>query len=189
MRANETGKVRLCEILLKPVLANGRALRCRHALDNQVERDLPGFDIAHGLWRSRGVALPHETVADYWERSFAERCHGLSEDAAGVHRESSGRNSTPRLLVAAFCWWSPLCRYHGDERLLEFFANGLDFFTRTGGRTGAGLAKIRTVDVVLPTRTGVTIRKRCVTRPTDHQGILLQRLGLHLPTHTRLTKM
>jgi hypothetical protein len=37
------------------------------------------------------------------------------------------------------------------------------------------------VEVALPTRTGVTIRKRCVSRPTEHQTILLQRLGLHLP--------
>jgi transposase len=44
------------------------------------------------------------------------------------------------------------------------------------------LGKIRMVDVVLPTRQGPEIRKRCVTRPTDHQAILLQRLGLRLPT-------
>ena len=56
-------------------------------------------------------------------------------------------------------------------------------------RVFAELAKIRTVDVVLPTHTGVTIRKRCVTRPNDHQAILLQRLGLRLPLHVRLTKM
>jgi len=31
-------------------------------------------------------------------------------------------------------------------------------------------------------RAGPEIRKRCVTRPTDHQAILLQRLGLRLPT-------
>jgi transposase len=44
------------------------------------------------------------------------------------------------------------------------------------------LGTIRLVDVVLPTRQGTEIRKRCVTRPTDHQAILLQRLGLRLPT-------
>jgi transposase len=43
------------------------------------------------------------------------------------------------------------------------------------------LSKIRVVDVVLPTRSGPIIRRRCVTRPTDHQAILLQRLGLNLP--------
>jgi len=51
------------------------------------------------------------------------------------------------------------------------------------------LAQIRVVDVVMPTRQGPVIRKRCVTRPTDHQAILLQRLGLHLPSHTKLTTM
>jgi len=56
-------------------------------------------------------------------------------------------------------------------------------------RVFAELAKIRTVDVLLPTRDGLTIRKRCVTRPTEHQAILLQHLGLHLPTNVRLTTM
>jgi transposase len=46
----------------------------------------------------------------------------------------------------------------------------------------AELGQIALVDVVLPTRTGISIRKRCVTRPTEHQAILLQRLGLELPT-------
>jgi transposase len=44
------------------------------------------------------------------------------------------------------------------------------------------LGKIRLVDVVLPTRPGIEIRRRCITRPTDHQAILLQRLRLQLPT-------
>ena len=43
------------------------------------------------------------------------------------------------------------------------------------------LSKINLVDVVLPTSTGVEIRKRCITRPTEHQNILLQHLGLNLP--------
>jgi len=43
------------------------------------------------------------------------------------------------------------------------------------------LAKISLVDVVLPTRNGPEIRRRCVRRPTDHQAILLDRLALNLP--------
>jgi len=44
------------------------------------------------------------------------------------------------------------------------------------------LGRINLVDVVLPTRQrGVEIRRRCVARPTEHQAILLARLGLHLP--------
>ena len=43
------------------------------------------------------------------------------------------------------------------------------------------LGEISLVDVVLPTRKGPEIRRRCVRRPTDHQTILLDRLGLTLP--------
>ena len=43
------------------------------------------------------------------------------------------------------------------------------------------LGKISVIDVVLPTRSGVDIRRRCIRRPTDHQAILLERLGLSLP--------
>mgnify|MGYP001558738661 CR=1 FL=1 len=48
------------------------------------------------------------------------------------------------------------------------------------------LAKIKVVDVVLPTRSGHTIRRRCVSQPTEHQAILLQRLGLNLPKNLPL---
>lgn len=44
------------------------------------------------------------------------------------------------------------------------------------------LAEIRVVDVVLPTRDGVEIRQRCISRPTEHQQILLDRLKLQLPS-------
>ena len=45
------------------------------------------------------------------------------------------------------------------------------------------LSRIKAVDVVLPTGSDVEIRRRCVTRPDDHQAILLQHLGLHLPSN------
>jgi transposase len=43
------------------------------------------------------------------------------------------------------------------------------------------LCKISLVDVILPTRNGVEVRKRCISQPTEHQRILLQRLGMRLP--------
>jgi len=43
------------------------------------------------------------------------------------------------------------------------------------------LAQLNVVDVILPTRNGPEIRRRCVTQPTKHQAILLQRLHLDLP--------
>jgi transposase len=48
------------------------------------------------------------------------------------------------------------------------------------------LSKIQMVDVVLPTRTGIEIRRRCVAQPTEHQAILLHKLGLHLPRQKRI---
>jgi len=48
------------------------------------------------------------------------------------------------------------------------------------------LGKITMVDVVLPTRTGVDIRRRCVASPTEHQAILLHRLGLRLPQQKKV---
>ena len=51
------------------------------------------------------------------------------------------------------------------------------------------LSQIRTVDVVLPTKQGAELRRRCVAQPTKHQAILLQRLGLTLPTHLRTHEM
>jgi transposase len=43
------------------------------------------------------------------------------------------------------------------------------------------LAEIRLVDVILPTRDGTEIRQRCISRPTEHQQILLDQLQLRLP--------
>ena len=49
------------------------------------------------------------------------------------------------------------------------------------------LGKISLVDVVLPTREKkVEIRRRCVARPTDHQAILLDHLGLRLPRQLKV---
>jgi len=49
------------------------------------------------------------------------------------------------------------------------------------------LGRIKVVDVVLPTKSGREIRHRCVCQPTDHQAILLQRLGLNLPSYLPIT--
>ena len=49
------------------------------------------------------------------------------------------------------------------------------------------LGKLRVVDMFLTTQEGTPIRRRCVTRPTDHQAILLQRLGLNLPAQLPVT--
>jgi transposase len=51
------------------------------------------------------------------------------------------------------------------------------------------LSELRAVDVVLPTKDGREIRMRCVTQPSPHQKILLERLGLKLPSHLHANEM
>ena len=51
------------------------------------------------------------------------------------------------------------------------------------------LSEIRLVDVVLPTRDGIEIRKRCLTRPSEHQAILLDHLKLELPSQINQSEM
>ena len=56
-------------------------------------------------------------------------------------------------------------------------------------RVLAELAELRTVDVVLPTKAGPELRTRCITQPSEHQKILLQHLGLTVPSHLRKTDL
>jgi transposase len=49
------------------------------------------------------------------------------------------------------------------------------------------LSELRAMDVVLSTKEGQDLRTRCVTQPSDHQKILLERLGWELPG--RVTKL
>jgi transposase len=51
------------------------------------------------------------------------------------------------------------------------------------------LMRIRAVDVVLPTKQGTEIRRRCIVRPSPHQSILLDRLGLQLPRNLKMTDL
>lgn len=51
------------------------------------------------------------------------------------------------------------------------------------------LGELKLVDVVLPTRRATEIRKRCVSHPTKHQAILLERLGLRLPRQLKIQRL
>jgi len=56
-------------------------------------------------------------------------------------------------------------------------------------RVLAELSELRAVDVILPTKDGPEIRTRCVTQPSDHQKILLNRLRLELPSRLYPTEL
>ncbi len=51
------------------------------------------------------------------------------------------------------------------------------------------LSEIRVLDVILPTRDGIEIRRRCISRPSDHQQILLDHLKLKLPAKLKQTDL
>ncbi|HPO12103.1 MAG TPA: hypothetical protein PLI09_01555 [Candidatus Hydrogenedentes bacterium] len=51
------------------------------------------------------------------------------------------------------------------------------------------LKHISLVDVVLPIKAGVEIRKRCVPLPGESQVILLQVPGIHLPQRLEIHTM
>jgi transposase len=51
------------------------------------------------------------------------------------------------------------------------------------------IAQIKVVDVILPTKKGIEIRKSCVTSPTEAQEVLLQRLGLSVPKYLEKMKV
>jgi transposase len=49
-------------------------------------------------------------------------------------------------------------------------------------------ARIQSTDVVIPTVDGRTVRLRCIVRPDAQQKVLLDRLGLTLPSRLRIPK-
>ena len=51
------------------------------------------------------------------------------------------------------------------------------------------LSQIKMVDVVMQTKTGISIRRRCIADPEKHQKVLLDMLRLRLPRQLRMTKM
>lgn len=51
------------------------------------------------------------------------------------------------------------------------------------------LSDLRVMDVILPTEEGIDLRQRCLSRPSEHQAILLHALGLELPKNISQTQM
>ena len=97
----------------------------------------------------------------------------------------------------------PIWRQKGDRVLAHILVCFLAYvlwktFAQLCQRGGLGneprrvfdeLGELRVMDVVLPTSDGIEIRRRCLNRPTEHQAILLDRLGLQLPRYLETTEM
>jgi transposase len=56
-------------------------------------------------------------------------------------------------------------------------------------RLFAELGELRMMDVVLPTSEGIELRRCCISRPNEHQAILLDRLRLRVPKSLETNQM
>ena len=171
----------------------GRNTRAAALFEVKVEADAGGFARLRWskveAWRewarlSEGCYVLRSNVTDWSPEDLWRAYIQLTEAEAAFHIHKSDLGIRPvrhqkedrvqaHILVCflAYVLWKTLaasCREAGlgDEPRQVFEA----------------LSEIAMVDVVLPTRSGQVIRKRCISQPTEHQQILLQRLGLKLPS-------
>jgi transposase len=118
------------------------------------------------------------TAADLWraytqltEAEGAFRIHKSDLSLRPIWHQKEGRVKAHVLVCfLAYVLWKTLSQMCRSAGLGDEPRKVLD-----------EIAAIQTVDVILPTRCGHEIRKRCVARPTEHQAILLHKLGLTLP--------
>jgi transposase len=169
-----------------------RNTRAARLFDVQVEVDAQGFTQLRWTkvesWRewarrSEGCYLLRSNVTDWTPEELWRAYVQLTEAEAAFRVHKSDLQIRPvwhhqehrvgaHILVCflAYVLWKTLaasCRQAGlGHEPRQVFEE---------------LSEIALVDVVLPTRNGVEVRKRCISQPTEHQRILLQRLGLRLP--------
>lgn len=171
----------------------GRNTRAAALFDVKVEADASGFARLRWskveAWRewarlSEGCYVLRSNVTDWSPEELWRAYIQLTEAEAAFHIHKSDLAIRPvwhqkedrvqaHILVCflTYVLWKTLaasCREAGlgDEPRQVFEA----------------LSELALVDVVLPTRSGQLIRKRCISQATEHQQILLQRLGLRLPS-------
>jgi transposase len=170
----------------------GRNTRAAALFEVQVESDAAGFarlrwsrSEARGEWArlSEGCYVLRSNVTDWTPEELWRAYIQLTEAEAAFRIQKSDLQIRPvwhqrqdrveaHILVCflAYVLWKTLaamCRQAGlggEPRVV--FEN---------------LSELSLVDVVLPTRSGTIIKKRCISQPTQHQLILLQRLGLRPP--------
>ena len=177
-----------------------RNTRAARLFDVQVEVDAQGFTQLRWTkveswqeWarRSEGCYLLRSNVTDWTPEELWRAYVQLTEAEAAFRVHKSDLQIRP-------VW------HHREDRvgahILVCFLAYVLWKTLAASCRQAGLGNeprqvfkelsdITLVDVVLPTRNGVEIRKRCISQPTEHQRILLQRLGMRLPTAFQQTEM
>ena len=178
----------------------GRNSRAAGAFEVKIVPDTDGF--AKFLWKridrwrewarlSEGCYLLRSNVTDWSPQELWRVYIQLTEAEAAFRIQKSDLQLRP-------IWHKKLKRVEAHI-LVCFLAYVLwKTLAQLCQRAGLGdeprkvfqeLAEVALVDVVLPTRSGVALRKRCISRPTEHQAILLQRLHLELPNSLEMTRV
>jgi transposase len=178
----------------------GKNSRAAGAFEVQIDADADGFAKCHwkriDRWRewarlSEGCYVLRSNVTDWSPEELWRAYMQLTEAEAAFRIQKTDLQLRPiwhqkqerveaHILVCflAFVLWKTLAQL--CQRA------GLGHEPR---KVFQELADITLVDVVLPTRHGIIIRKRCISRPTEHQAILLQHLNLHLPSSLEMAQV
>ncbi len=170
----------------------GRNTRAAALFDVKVEADSGGFARLRWskmeAWRewarlSEGCYVLRSNVTDWSPEDLWRAYIQLTEAEAAFRIHKSDLAIRP-------VWHQK--EHRVQAHILVCFLSYVLWKTLAANRRQAGLgdeprrifetlSEIALLDVVLPTRSGTAIRKRGISQPTEHQQILLQRLGLRLP--------
>ena len=133
---------------------------------------------------SSGCYLLRTNVRDWSDEELWKACIQLTEAEAAFRIHKSDLSIRPiwhqkedRVLAHIFVCFLAYVLWKTLSQLCS--KAGLGDEPR---RVLAELSEIHSMDVVLPTRTGPEIRTRCVSKPSNHQQILLEKLNLKLPS-------
>ena len=140
---------------------------------------------------SDGCYLLRSNITDWTPEALWEAYIQLTQAEAAFHIHKSDLQLRPI--------WHRLPDRVGAHILICFLAyvlwKTLGELCKAGGlgdeprRVLDELREIRLVDIVMSTRTGQTIRRRCITQPSKDQAILLKRLNIRLPKQLKVTQM
>ena len=170
----------------------GQQTRAARLFDVQVETSAEGFAIIK--WKkvealrdwaalSAGCYLLRTNVLDWTDEELWKAYMQLTEAEAAFRIHKSDLRIRPiwhqkqeRVLAHIFVCFLAFVLWKTLGQMCE--RAGLGNEPR---RVLEELSELRLMDVVLPTRYGIELRKRCLSTPTDHQQILLDQLKIKLP--------
>jgi len=128
------------KVLLKPIVENTRTRAYQEAIDRSIDELKMRYDPDRGLIGTRELSLAHEQMPGFWDLPATERLRLGPPEVEDLYLRQSGRGHTSPLCRAAFAWYSPLSKHHGDPELLRFFESGLRYTVgsiRDDGRVAA----------------------------------------------------